>query len=241
MRLKQHYFLATLLLTTLAFPALSFCGQDPGDSPAERGGTAPRPSAERYHAHAQRAGVNVGAELLTPKEVSKRFAAELNRCCLVVEVAVYPKTGEPLQVSPADFTLVVETTDTPARPESAPVVAAKLQKVSPSSGITTSEQAGVGYESGTYSDPVTGQPVHVHGVTTFAGGGVAVGNNGSASVEQRNREIIERELSEKSLPEAKIAVPVSGCLYFNLPKQKKNTKYRLEYVLNNETVILQLP
>jgi len=55
-----------------------------------------------------------------------------------------------------------------------------------------------------------------------------------------DREIIERELSEKSLPEAKISVPVCGYLYFPLPKQKKHSKYRLQYEIKGETLILPL-
>jgi hypothetical protein len=47
-------------------------------------------------------------------------------------------------------------------------------------------------------------------------------------------------LSEKGLPEMKIAGPVSGYLYFSLPKQKKDAKYRLEYVVKDETLKLQL-
>lgn len=60
------------------------------------------------------------------------------------------------------------------------------------------------------------------------------------TVAERDREVIERELSDKGLPEAKVAIPVSGYLYFSVPKQKKDTKYRLEYVVKGETLTLQL-
>ncbi len=53
-------------------------------------------------------------------------------------------------------------------------------------------------------------------------------------------ELNRRVQSKKGLPEAKIAIPVSGYLYFSLPKQKKETKYRLEYVVNGEKLNLQL-
>jgi hypothetical protein len=184
----------------------------------------------------------MGAELLTRKQVSKEFAADVNRCCLVVLVAVYPQKDELLNISLDDFTLIVGDTDTPVRPQSATVISAKLEKEKGSnSGVTTSTSAGIGYESGTYIDPVTGQPVRVHGVTTSAGVGVGVGDRVPAAVAEHDREVIERELSEKGLPEAKIAIPVSGYLYFSLPKQKKDTKYRLEYVVKGETLTLQLP
>jgi hypothetical protein len=69
---------------------------------------------------------------------------------------------------------------------------------------------------------------------------VGGGERVPAAVAEHDRQVIEQELSEKGLPEAKIALPVSGYLYFPLRKQKKNTKYRLEYVVNGETLNLQL-
>jgi hypothetical protein len=71
-----------------------------------------------------------------------------------------------------------------------------------------------------------------------------VGDSAPATVDDHadhDREVIERELSKKGLPEAKIAIPVSGYLYFSLPKQKKGTKYRLECVVEGETLDLQFP
>jgi hypothetical protein len=242
MRLTKLSVIAPLLLTTLTFPALSFRAQDTDDSSVGRRGTAPRSSSEKYKAHAKHGGVSIGAELLTRKEVSKEFAADVNRCCLVVQVAVYPQKDELLNVSLDDFTLVVGGTEAPVRPQSATVISAKLEKKNGSNGsLTTSTSAGIGYESGTYIDPVTGRPVHVHGVTTSAGVAVGAGDRVPATVAEHDREVIERELSEKALPEAKIAIPVSGYLYFSLPQQKKDTKYRLEYVVKGETLNLQLP
>ena len=250
MRLPKIALLASVLATLLAIPALSSRAQDTDDPSRPRGRTAPRSSAEKYHAHAQHGGVSIGAELLTRKHVSQVFAADLNRCCLVVQVAVYPKRDELLDLSLDDFTLIVEGSDTPVRPESATVVAAKLEKKSSNPGITTSGSVGVGYESGTYIDPVTGRPVRVRGVTTSAGVGVGVGGGAPPAVADRDREVIDRELSEKGLPEAKIAIPVSGYLYFSLPKQKSKqksgqkpaqNKYRLEYVLKGESLTLHLP
>jgi hypothetical protein len=185
--------------------------------------------------------VSLGAELLTPKEVSKEFAANVNRCCLVVQVAVYPKKDEPLDVSLDDFTLIAEGTGTPVRPERAKVIATKLEnKNGANGGITASTGVGVGYESGTYTDPETGQPVHAHGVYTSTNAQVGVASGAPQTDASNDREAIERELSQKGLPEAKITIPISGYVYFALPKQKKNTKYRLEYVGKGETLILRL-
>jgi hypothetical protein len=241
MRLTKLSVIVSLLLPFLTFSALSLRAQDTEDSSQGRRGTAPRRANDKYHAHAEFQGVGIGAELLTRKEVSTEFAADVNRCCLVVRVALYPKKDELLSVSLDDFTLTVGETDTPIRPQSATVISAKLKKNGSHGGVTTPASAGVGYESGTYIDPVTGQPVRVHGVTTSVGVAVGVGDRVPDTVAEHDREVIERELSEKGLPEAKIAVPVSGYLYFSLPRQKKQTKYHLEYAVKGETLNLELP
>ena len=241
MRLTKLSISISLLLATLIFSALSLPAQDTNGSSTAQGGTAPRTSADRYPAHAKQGDVSIGAALLTRKQVSKEFAADVNHCCVVVEVAVYPRKDQPLNVFLDDFKLTVEGTGTPVRPQSAGAISAKLEKEEDSNSVTTSTGAGIGYESGSYTDPLTGQPVRVHTVTRSAQVGVGVGDRVPAAVAEHDRQVIESELSEKGLPEAKIALPVSGYLYFPLRKQKKNTKYRMEYVVNGETLNLQLP
>ena len=241
MRVTKLSVSISLLVAALVLSALSVRAQDTNDSSVAQGGTAPRISADKYHAHAEHQGVSIGAELLTRKEVSKEFAVDVNHCCLVVQVAVYPQKDEPLNVFRDDFKLTVEGTDTPVRPQSAGVISAKLERAEDSGSVTTSTGAGIAYESGGYTDPVTGQPVRVHTVTRSAQVGVGAGDRVPAAVAEHDREVIEHELSEKGLPEAKIAMPVSGYLYFPLRKQKKDTKYRLECVVNGETFNLQLP
>ena len=237
--LKRSAFFLTLM-ATLAILAFPLRAQETPASPDERGGTAPRSSADKYKAHASLAGVSIGAELLTRKEVSKEFAADVNRCCLVVEVAVYPHGTEPLKLSRDDFTLAVEGMDVGVKPQRATVVSARLTRGA-SSGVTTVANAGVGVEFGTYTDPVTGQPVHGRAVTTSVGAGVGTGSSAPPAVAQHNREAIERELGEKSMPQAKISVPVCGYLYFSVAKQKKQVKYRLEYSIRGETLVLRFP
>ncbi len=234
---RNSFALLTVLLLTSPF----LRAQDGQSSPEKHAGTAPRASAEKYRAHAEQDGLSVGAELLTKKQASDTFAADVNHCCLIVHVAVFPKKGEPLDLSFADFTLVEVKTDAPFRPESPTVIAAKLEKRRSSGGADVTETAGVGYESGTYTDPVTGQQVHVRGVSTAAGVGIAAGTPVPADVGERDREIIERELYEKGLPEDKISVPVSGYLYFPIPKPSKDATYRLVYSCKDNPLVLSLP
>ena len=135
-------------------------------------GTVPREDAGKYQAHAERDGLVIGAEVLTSDQAHKKFSANVNRCCIVVEVALYPAKDKPVDVLLDDFALRPAETDIAARPMSPQVVAARLDnKPEAQSRVSTTSSVGVGYESGTYIDPVTGRPVKYHGVDTEAGGG----------------------------------------------------------------------
>ena len=130
-----------------------------------------------------------------------------------MEVAFYPQKDKPVDVLLDDFTLKPEGTDISARPMSPQVVAARLD-TKPGSTSTVSTTQSVGYESGTYIDPVTGRPVKYHGVTTETGVGVGVDPSGSSGGADRDRVGIEAELAEKGLPEGSAAKAVAGYLYF---------------------------
>ena len=53
-------------------------------------GAVPRSAVTDYATHASQDDVQIGASLLTHKELKKIFATDVNQCCLVVEVAFYP-------------------------------------------------------------------------------------------------------------------------------------------------------
>ena len=234
---------AAFLIAALLFTAPSNAQSAEDDSSGPRG-SVPRSSADRYHSHAQRDGTSVGANILTPKQVRKAFVSDLNRCCMVVEFAFYPsKEKGPHDLSLDDFALYISGSDVATKPESATVVAASLQKKA-GSGAPVSVQGGaaVGYESGTYTDPNTGQPTRVHGVYTATEVGAGVGHpNPVPGSTGRDRQIMETELSQKGLPEGKTAAPVAGYLYFSIRDRKKDAKYQLEYNFNGEKLVLTLP
>jgi hypothetical protein len=208
-------------------------------------GTVPKSDVNQYRSHAERNGIGIGATLLTSDQVRKAFAASVNRCCFVVEVALYPKQDSPLDLSVDDLTMRASGDDVVVRPYSPRAVAATLQeKAENGRQITTSTSLGVGYESGTYIDPVTGQPTKVKGVTTQTGVGVAVGPPGSQSgASNQTHDSMEIELAEQALPEGSMAAPVSGYLYFpkSSLKKKKDATLQLHYALKDQTVILSLP
>jgi hypothetical protein len=231
MRPMKFVVLSSLSLTALLMLTISSQAQTTDDQNSGLRGTAPRMSADRYHSHAQLDGVSVGAEILTSKQVGQSFASDLNRCCIVVEFAFYPKKGEPLVLSLDDFALFISGGEMATKPESAAVVAAQLQKDAGSGlPVLVHASAAAGYES-------QSSKAHVY---TAAQVGVDV-NNSNSLPRLIDPAIMEEELSKKGLPEGQAAVPVSGYLYFSIPKRDKNAKYQLEYNLNGEKLILPLP
>jgi len=240
--MRRNSALCFLFVLKFFLVCLTSSAQDSGESPERHQGTAPRASAARYHSYAEKDGFSLGAEVLPKKEASTVFAADVNRCCLVVQVAVYPKKDESVDVSLFDFSLVEVNADKTVHPESPTTVSAKLEnKKNPPGGVDVTTSAGVGYESGTYTDPVTGQPVRVHDVSKSASVSVSNGNSTPPDIAERDREVIERELYEKGLPEGTVSIPVAGYLYFPLPHAQKSTKYRLVYSGRAESLTLPLP
>ena len=195
-------------------------------------GTVPKAAANRYPAHAEQDSFSVGAALLTSDEVRKTFVSEVNRCCVVVEVALYPAKDKPQSVSLDDFFVRMLGSETAVKPSSAKVVAASIQKSAESQrDVTVSPSVGVGHESGTYS----------HGTYTEVGVAIGISEPGSHSgSSERDRDTMQTELSEKGLPEGTASAPVAGYMYFPLTR-KKNTPLQLECALNGSKVVLTLP
>jgi hypothetical protein len=243
MRSMRFVVPAAAFLAAALFPTAPSYAQSTEDDSSGPRGSVTRSSADRYHSHAQRDDTSVGAEILTPKQVQKAFVvSDLNRCCIVVEFAFYPSKGrDPHNLSLDDFALYVSGSDVGTKPQSATLVAASLQKKA-GSGPPVSVRGGatVGYESGTYTDPNTGQPTRVHGVYTGTEVDVSDSKPAPGSTD-RDRQVMEKELDQKGLPEGKTAAPVAGYLYFSIHDRKKNAKYQLEYNFNGEKLVLTLP
>lgn len=207
-------------------------------------GTVPRASAEKYAAHAEQDGNSIGVTALKPSQVKKAFSTDLNSCCVTVEVALYPGKEHMLEVASDEFVLREVGKDIASKPSSPELIAGKLQRSAQPDqpgdrNVVISPRAGVGYETGGI-DPISGQQRH-GGVVTSTGVDVAVGGSrgpqpGSTEADRRTMEL---ELHEKGLPQGNTASPVSGYLYFAIPKDKK-VKYQLEYTLNGTRVVLPL-
>ena len=204
-------------------------------------GTVPRSSANRYPVHAQNDGIAIGARLLSPEEARKTFVSDINHCCVVVELAIYPEKDKLIPVSLDSFTFRRMGNETATKPSSAKVVSATLQKSAQDQrDITVSPTVGVGYGSGTVYDPATGTQRR-GGVYTSTGLGVGIGSKGNEpGASEKDRAVMEAELSEKGLPEGTTATPVAGYLYFPITRAKKAT-YQVEYILNGNKVKLSFP
>jgi len=241
--------LKTILIGAgLLYPALGgYAGQEPasptqGQQQNQADGTSkgikPRASAENYASHAEAKGIAMGATLLTPDEVRRDFTVDLNSCCIVLEVAVFPENGQNLEIARKDFSLRVTGTSTAVKPSSPDLLAIGF-RLSPRGGsMTPHGSVGVTYGLGGY-DPRTGQTIS-HSVDTSAD--VAVGTPPlSSQPTELDRELMELELSKKSLPEGKISTPVAGYLYFPRTKKKKRAARLLEYTMAGEKITLSLP
>jgi hypothetical protein len=203
-------------------------------------GTVPRAEASRYPANAQQGQLSIGAQLLNAEQIRRAFATELSRDFLVVEVAVFPGTGGSCDVSRSAFAIRAAGSDSASRPMNPRNVAATAQRrASEGREVEVYPQVGIGYDSGRTYDPVTGQERRGGGVYTSAGVGVGVGPRGSASTE-KDREVMELELTEKGLPEGSTKNAVAGYLYFPFSEKKKSDSYQLECTLGGVKVALAL-
>ena len=201
-------------------------------------GTVPRSSSSRYPAHTQGDGISIGARLLTREDARNTFVSDVNRCCVVIELAIYPEKDKPLTVSLDSFTLRLTGSETAAKPSSAKVVSATLQKKAQDQrDVSVSPTVGVGYESGSVYDPATGTQRR-GGVYTTTGVAVGIGSRGGEpGSSEKDRAVMETELSEKGLPEGATTAPIAGYLFFPISRTKKTT-YQLEYMLNGNKVKL---
>jgi hypothetical protein len=203
-------------------------------------GTVARAAAEKYALHASQDGIGIGLVLLSQEQARKQFVSDMNRCCVVVEIALYPDGNKPLSVSLDDFAISAVGSESASKPASAKVVASTLQKkAADTRDVSVYPSVGVGYGSGGY-DPATGTRTP-GGTYKQVGVGVGIGSNGpQAGSTDKDRAAMETELSEEGLPEGSTSAPVAGYVYFPITP-KKGTSLQLSYLVNGQRVVLKLP
>jgi hypothetical protein len=204
-------------------------------------GKEARAEASRYPASVQQTQLSIGAQWLTVEQIRQSFSTELHRSVLVVEVAVYPAKGRSIYVSRSAFTIRPAGSDKASKPLHPGAVAQTAERRS-GEGLDTNvyQQVGIGYERGSVSDPDTGQERKESRVYTSTGAGTGIGTRGGPARTERDREVMELELTEKGLPEGTVSRPVAGYLYFPSPGKKKSNVYQLECTLGGVKTVLAL-
>lgn len=201
-------------------------------------GTVPRSAATDYPLHAERGALSIGAKLLSRAEARKTFVSDVNSCCITVEIAIYPGQDKSLNVSLNDFSLRAANAKSGMKAASPTVVAASIQKNARSGrDVAVYPTTSIGYSSGSIYDPATGTRQESHGVYTQAGVAVAVGSPDGPGVSDKDRSVMETELTEKGLPEGHASSPVAGYVYFPVSSKKK-ADYQLEYVFDGKKLVL---
>ena len=208
-------------------------------------GIHPRDKPGDYAVQAQSHGLTIAATVLSPDQVKHSFAYDISKNYVVLEVACYPENNGKIQLEADDFVIKTGGKGDIAHQSDPQTVAAMIQQknVPKPSTETIHTEANIGYESGT--DPYTGR--RVHGV--YTSGGVGVGNYPTPQYPTpggypQDRNLLESQLWNKSLPEGAFTAPVAGYLYFPSRLLKKsNGGYLLQYQSadSSSRIDLQVP
>jgi hypothetical protein len=222
--------------TTLAASLVLCCGVFAQEQPS---GVPARSTSADYSAHVTVGGVTYAASLVPPNEVKHVFAFDISKDYVVFEVAVYSPLGSSLQVNPDSFVLRSSQASDPVRRADSTTVASVIQQKNlprqqQASGLeSVGVAAEVGYETG--RDPYTGRRVHRTYTATEVG--ASVGDNRMPPPVfpggyPQDRELLEKQLWDRSLPAGQVRQSAAGYLYFpsSLLKKKAGAVYELEYL-----------
>ena len=191
-------------------------------------------------------GVTYAASLLSPEQVKHAFAFDISRSYVVFEVGLYPTAGTRLNLDPDGFVVRSSHAGEDIRSSDSVTVASDIQQKNlpppPSNRPSVTASTAIGYESGT--DPYTGQRYH----GTYTASQVSVDNSRdnlppvmpSPGGYPQDRALLENQLFDKSLPQARIDRPTAGYLYFpsSLLKKKTGREYELEYLGSDQQPVL---
>jgi hypothetical protein len=210
---------------------------------ADNRGMRPRPTPNDYPARQTVDGVTLAAAVLTPEQVKRRFATDLNRGYLVVEVAVFPEPGHDIEMATRDFLARFGSDPDTERPLSTQVIAARLGKKDPGPPSTPDALSKVHV----YTEETVGVYKGANGrggVYTGTTTGVGVGNTPTPPPPARSSGMthtdVQQELDSMALPEGKLSEEVAGYLYFAKPAKPKST-LNLTYYGSQGRVELALP
>lgn len=213
----------------------AFGGLVSGQTPAT--GVRARATPSDYSVSQQTSDGTFAASLIPPDQVKHLFAVDVSKTYLVFEVAFYPSGSSSVSLNPRDFLIKSASHSEFIHPTTATSVAAYVEdkntpRYEPHRDTQVTTAASVGYESG--RDPYTGQREH----GTYAAAGVGVSNEPAAppppvrsGPSAQDRQNLEDQLADKSLPEGAFNSPVAGYLYFAAePLKKTKGTYDLQHL-----------
>jgi len=151
---------------------------------------------------------------------------DVDRSCIIVEVALYPPDDKEHKVLLSDFSLRITGTNTAVEASAAKVVAANWQQQLRMQQDVKTELDG----------EVTLGPsvLHLAGQVRFE-----KGDSPARAPTEKDAATLEAELTDKGLPDGKASSPVAGYLYFPV-LQRKHAPLQLDYETNGSSVILEL-
>jgi len=201
---------------------------------------SPRGNPSDYAAHGDAKTSVLAATIVPPDQVKKTLSAEISKQYIVVEVAIYPNSGQTFDVERLDFALKAgdRWVHTAEPRDPGDVWQGKNNPVS-NHGITVTATSGVGVDR--EPDPVTGRPRTAAG--TYEG--VAVSNYPQPDPQppprkDPNQAAALDKARQMALPEGPVNKPVAGYLYFPQPR-KKQSSYVLDYSRDDFSVDLTFP
>lgn len=223
---------------------------------AQPAGIPVRPAPTDYATRNVADGVTLAASIVPAAQMRKIFSKDLDHeGYLVVEVAVYPSPGTPLDITPDEFTLrgadsAILITQSPAA-----IAAGEKQRAQTSNSkgpqlpgnVHVYNTATIGYESG--------GPYRRGGVYTGTSTTVAVGDprndpnypppppsQAPPRGAKPDRTALKQELEDKELPAGRTGVAVAGYLYFLKPSGKqKSSEYELVWHRTGAQMRLAIP
>jgi hypothetical protein len=166
---------------------------------AEGTGVPPRDSGAQYQAHGETDAATIATSIVPPKQAAKLFTSDVIKRYIVMEVAVYPKSGHEVKIQLIDFALKRESggKSHPANPEE---VSSVWGQARPELGPRR---------------PTQGAPYEVFGPPRYSSG--------------PDRRVLETKLRRLALPRGHTSRAVAGYLYFPVPIGGKNDVSSLEY------------
>jgi len=202
-------------------------------------GTTPKPKAGDYPAHASAADIEIGAEYMV-HSIAARGDVFLAPDYLVVEVALYGRKGQALDINAGRFTLRINGKKTVVLPQAPGMVAASVKYPDWEERKRVEMTAGVGD-----ADVILGRP---RPVERFPGDPrpreqrlpqppqVPEAENRSG-LDPKEKVKPEDAVTGSALPEGSLRAPVSGYLYFAY-KGKAGKIKSLELLVDGATLKL---